>query len=185
MPATQVGIVGAGPAGLTLAHLLHLVGIESVVLENQTREHVEARVRAGVLEQGSVDLLTATGVGALCERVLGEPLSRAADRLRDGHPVDVVELARTCAGAVICALIGLDADERACRRMYARGEEIASMVGLSTRELSTRQVATARRVLGEITEPAGRAYDAGDPGTVVAAHDEARRAVDDRFARTA
>jgi p-hydroxybenzoate 3-monooxygenase len=60
---TQVGIVGAGPAGLTLAHLLHLEGIESVVLESRSREYVEQRVRAGVLEQGTVDLLTNAGVG--------------------------------------------------------------------------------------------------------------------------
>jgi p-hydroxybenzoate 3-monooxygenase len=60
---TQVGIVGAGPAGLTLAHLLHLEGIESVVLEIRSREYVEQRVRAGVLEQGTVDLLRQTGVG--------------------------------------------------------------------------------------------------------------------------
>jgi len=60
---TQVGIVGAGPAGLTLAHLLHLAGIESVVLESRSREYVEQRVRAGVLEQGTVDLLTNAGVG--------------------------------------------------------------------------------------------------------------------------
>jgi p-hydroxybenzoate 3-monooxygenase len=60
---TQVGIVGAGPAGLTLAHLLHLEGIESVVLESRSREHVEQRVRAGVLEQGTVDLLKQSGVG--------------------------------------------------------------------------------------------------------------------------
>jgi p-hydroxybenzoate 3-monooxygenase len=60
---TQVGIVGAGPAGLTLAHLLHLDGIESVVLESRSREYVEQRVRAGVLEQGTVDLLSQSGVG--------------------------------------------------------------------------------------------------------------------------
>ena len=60
---TQVGIIGAGPAGLTLARLLHLQGIEAVVLESQTRQHVEERVRAGVLEQGTVDLLHALGVG--------------------------------------------------------------------------------------------------------------------------
>jgi p-hydroxybenzoate 3-monooxygenase len=47
---TQVGIVGAGPAGLLLSHLLHLQGIESVVLETHNREYVEERVRAGVLE---------------------------------------------------------------------------------------------------------------------------------------
>jgi p-hydroxybenzoate 3-monooxygenase len=58
---TQVGIVGAGPAGLLLAHLLGLQGIESVVLEARDREYVEARVRAGVLEQGTVDLLSTTG----------------------------------------------------------------------------------------------------------------------------
>jgi p-hydroxybenzoate 3-monooxygenase len=61
---TQVGIIGAGPAGLLLSHLLHLAGIESVVLESRSREEVEATVRAGVLEQGTVDLLRDTGVGA-------------------------------------------------------------------------------------------------------------------------
>ena len=60
---TQVGIVGAGPAGLTLAQLLHREGIESVVLEDRSREYVEQRIRAGVLEQGTVDLLVAAGVG--------------------------------------------------------------------------------------------------------------------------
>jgi p-hydroxybenzoate 3-monooxygenase len=60
---TQVGIVGAGPAGLTLARLLELEGIESVVLENRSREYVEGRIRAGVLEQGTADLLVDAGVG--------------------------------------------------------------------------------------------------------------------------
>jgi p-hydroxybenzoate 3-monooxygenase len=65
---TQVGIVGAGPAGLVLSHLLHLQGIESIVVENKSRQHVEERVRAGVLEQGTVDLLVETGVGARLRR---------------------------------------------------------------------------------------------------------------------
>src|SRR5579863_2023656 len=60
---TQVGIIGEGPAGLMLAHLLHLEGIESVVLEAHSRQYVEERVRAGVLEQGTVDLLVESGVG--------------------------------------------------------------------------------------------------------------------------
>ncbi len=60
---TQVAIVGAGPAGLVLSHLLHRQGIGSVVLECRSREHVQNRVRAGVLEQGTVDLLTETGLG--------------------------------------------------------------------------------------------------------------------------
>ena len=65
---TQVGIVGAGPAGLTLAHLLHLQGIETVVLEARSREYVEARIRAGVLEQGVADLLREAGVGGRMDR---------------------------------------------------------------------------------------------------------------------
>jgi p-hydroxybenzoate 3-monooxygenase len=65
---TQVAIVGAGPAGLVLSHLLHLRGIESVVIEKRSREYVEKRVRAGVLEQGTMDLLRATGVSAGLDR---------------------------------------------------------------------------------------------------------------------
>ena len=68
MVRTQVGIVGAGPAGLLLSHLLHLEGIESVVLENRSREAVEQTIRAGVLEQSTVDLLTAARVGERMQR---------------------------------------------------------------------------------------------------------------------
>ena len=60
--------MGAGPAGLVLAHLLHLKGIDSVVLESRSREYLEHRVRAGVLEQGTADLLEAIGVGARLRR---------------------------------------------------------------------------------------------------------------------
>jgi p-hydroxybenzoate 3-monooxygenase len=63
-----VVIVGAGPAGLLLAQLLHNAGIEALLLERQTRAHVEGRIRAGVLEQNSVDLLTAAGVGERMNR---------------------------------------------------------------------------------------------------------------------
>ena len=60
---TQVAIIGAGPAGLMLGHLLHLRGIDSVILESRSRDYVIERVRAGVLEQGTVDLMTSAGVG--------------------------------------------------------------------------------------------------------------------------
>ena len=65
---TQVGIVGAGPAGLFLSHLLQLAGIESIVVENRTREYVEHRVRAGVLEQGTVDLMRESGLADRMDR---------------------------------------------------------------------------------------------------------------------
>ncbi|HTT00304.1 MAG TPA: 4-hydroxybenzoate 3-monooxygenase [Streptosporangiaceae bacterium] len=78
---TQVAIVGAGPAGLLLSHLLHLRGIDSVVLEARSRDYVEHRVRAGVLEQGTVDTLVASGVG---ERMLREGLVHHGIELRFG-----------------------------------------------------------------------------------------------------
>ena len=65
---TQVAIVGAGPAGLLLARLLACQGVDSVVLERRSREHVERRLRAGVLEQGTADLLRAAGVGERLDR---------------------------------------------------------------------------------------------------------------------
>ena len=60
---TQVGIVGAGPAGLMLGHLLQLEGIHSVIIETRSREYIEGRIRAGVIEQWVADLLVETGVG--------------------------------------------------------------------------------------------------------------------------
>ncbi|HEX7642938.1 MAG TPA: 4-hydroxybenzoate 3-monooxygenase [Burkholderiaceae bacterium] len=89
---TQVGIVGAGPSGLLLAHLLHLQGIESIVLENRSRRYVEERIRAGVLEQGTVDLLNETGVG---ERMRRQGMvHRGLDLLFDSkrHRIDLHEL---------------------------------------------------------------------------------------------
>lgn len=65
---TQVGIVGAGPAGLLLSHLLHQHGIASIVLEARDRDYCESRVRAGVLEQTSVELLRASGVADRLDR---------------------------------------------------------------------------------------------------------------------
>ncbi|MFL5851757.1 MAG: 4-hydroxybenzoate 3-monooxygenase [Solirubrobacteraceae bacterium] len=76
---TQVGIVGAGPAGLMLGHLLHRAGIECVILEARSREYVEKRIRAGVLEQGTIDLLDESGVG---ERMRREGLLHHGIELR-------------------------------------------------------------------------------------------------------
>jgi len=93
MIRTQVGIVGAGPAGLLLSHLLHLQGIESVLVEARSREYVEERVRAGVLEQGTADLLVEAGVG---ERLKREGLIHHGVELRFGgqaHRIDFEDLA--------------------------------------------------------------------------------------------
>ncbi len=65
---TEVGIVGAGPAGLMLAHLLHIEGIESVIIESRSRGAIEATIRAGVLEQSTVDLMRETGLGDRLQR---------------------------------------------------------------------------------------------------------------------
>jgi p-hydroxybenzoate 3-monooxygenase len=85
---TQVGIVGAGPAGLVLSHLLHQRGIDSVVVESRSRQYCEQRVRAGVLEQGTVDLLVKMGLG---ERMKREGLVHNGVELRfrgQGHRID-------------------------------------------------------------------------------------------------
>jgi p-hydroxybenzoate 3-monooxygenase len=84
-----VGIVGAGPAGLVLSHLLARAGIESIVLEDRSRDYVEHRVRAGVLEQGTVDLLDELG---LADRLHREGLVHEGIELRfdgDGHRIDL------------------------------------------------------------------------------------------------
>ena len=65
---TQVGIVGAGPAGLMLSHLLHRAGIDSIIIENRGRDYIEQRVRAGVIEHRVREFLIETGVGAGLER---------------------------------------------------------------------------------------------------------------------
>ncbi len=89
---TEVAIVGAGPAGLLLSHLLAQAGIESVVIETRSRDYVEARIRAGILEHSTVELLTSVG--------LGEHLAAVGDRHRgiylqwpgERHHLDFVDL---------------------------------------------------------------------------------------------
>ena len=91
---TQVAIIGAGPAGLLLGQLLQRSGVDSVVLEAASREHVESRVRAGVLEHQSVDILEAAGVG---ERMRREGLLHHGIELRflqTRHRIDIDALRR-------------------------------------------------------------------------------------------
>jgi p-hydroxybenzoate 3-monooxygenase len=95
---TQVAIIGAGPAGLLLSHLLHLAGIDSVILESRSREEIESTIRAGVLEQGTVDLLKAAGVGA---RMLREGAIHEGICLRFSGQTHRLNLAELTGGRVI------------------------------------------------------------------------------------
>ena len=85
MTRTQVAIIGGGPSGLLLSQLLDREGVASIVLERQSRKHVEARIRAGLLEQGTVDLLIEAGVGDRLtrERIDRRGLERVLSRCRN------------------------------------------------------------------------------------------------------
>ncbi|MBS0353100.1 MAG: 4-hydroxybenzoate 3-monooxygenase [Proteobacteria bacterium] len=92
MTKTQVGIIGAGPAGLLLSHMLHLQGIESVIVEQRSREDIEATIKAGVLEHPTVELLKELGVG---ERMVREGYVHNGIELSFGgkrHRIDLPEL---------------------------------------------------------------------------------------------
>ena len=88
----QVAIIGAGPSGLLLGQLLHLAGIDAVILENRSREYVLGRIRAGVLEQGAVDLLDRAGVGSRlhAEGLVHHGIELCFESVR--HRIDLSEL---------------------------------------------------------------------------------------------
>ncbi len=135
---TQVAIVGAGPAGLVLSHLLYLQGIDSVVVENRSRQYVEERVRAGVLEQGTVDLLTEMGVG---ERLKREGLVHYGIELRfkgHGHRIDFQDLTN---GKGIT--------------IYAQHEVL--------KDLNDARLATGGRIIFEAENVAVRDFDTDSP----------------------
>src|SRR5579859_1024063 len=90
---TDVAIIGAGPAGLLLAHLLAQDGIESVVIETRSKEYVAARIRAGILESSSVDLLKSVGLGAGVAAAGDEHRGIYLQWPRERHHLDFVDLA--------------------------------------------------------------------------------------------
>jgi p-hydroxybenzoate 3-monooxygenase len=90
---TQVGIVGAGPAGLLLSHMLHLSGIDSIIIESRSQAEIEQTIRAGVLEQSTVDLMTEIGAG---DRMKRQGFVHGGFELRfggRGHRIDLQSLA--------------------------------------------------------------------------------------------
>jgi p-hydroxybenzoate 3-monooxygenase len=90
---TQVAIVGAGPAGLLLSHLLAQDGVDSIVVETRTREYVESRIRAGILESSTVDLLDAVGLGERLHREGHEHRGIYLQWPHERHHLDFVDLA--------------------------------------------------------------------------------------------
>jgi p-hydroxybenzoate 3-monooxygenase len=134
---TTVAIVGAGPAGLLLSHLLDREGIESVVLESRSREYCEQRQRAGLLEQGTVDVLRASGAG---ERMDKEGLVHGGIELRfnrEGHRIDMLGL---CGRSVM---------------IYAQTEIVKDLIGL--------RLAAGGKLLFEAEALAVEGADTDDP----------------------
>src|SRR5512141_2123316 len=95
---TQIGIIGAGPAGMLLAHLLRKEGVDAVVLELRSREYVEGRVRAGVLEQVTVDLLNRLGLG---DRLQREGLVHRGTNLCVDGAIMHIDMAELTNGATV------------------------------------------------------------------------------------
>ncbi|WP_375001093.1 4-hydroxybenzoate 3-monooxygenase [Aeromicrobium sp. CTD01-1L150] len=89
---TDVVIVGAGPAGMLLSHLLEAEGIESIVVETRSQEYVASRIRAGILEHSSVELLTEAGLGARIEREGDEHRGIYLQWPHERHHLDFVDL---------------------------------------------------------------------------------------------
>src|SRR5205809_4855777 len=135
---TQVGIGGAGPAGLLLGHLLHRLGVDSVILESKSRAYVEQRVRAGVLEQGSVDLLIAAGVG---ERLRREGLLHHGIELRFGGAAHRIDLTKLSGGRSIT--------------VYGQQEVV--------KDLIQARVAAAREILFEVESITLHDIDSSSP----------------------
>jgi p-hydroxybenzoate 3-monooxygenase len=133
---TQVGIVGAGPAGLMLSHLLHLSGIASVVLETRSRAYVEGRIRAGVIEQGTADLLVETGLG---ERMRREGLLHHGINLRFGGRTHRIDLSRLTDGKAVTVYGQQEVvKDLIAARLAADGQILFEVEDVSLHDLETK-----------------------------------------------
>jgi p-hydroxybenzoate 3-monooxygenase len=152
---TQVAIIGAGPAGLLLSHLLHRSGIESVVLEARSRDYIEHRVRAGVLEQGTVDTLIGAGVG---ERMLREGLVHHGIELRFGGAGHRIAFEKLVPGRAIT--------------VYGQQEVVKDLVAA--------RLAAGGQILFEAAGVEPRGFDGPDP-QVSFTHDGERKVLEADF----
>ncbi|MBR0649671.1 4-hydroxybenzoate 3-monooxygenase [Roseomonas terrae] len=134
---TQVGIVGAGPAGLLLAQMLHQRGIDSVVLEARSRAHIEARIRAGLLEQGSVETLHAAGVAGRLHR---EALVHHGLALRFGGRDHRLDLSALTGGKVVT----IYGQQEAVKDMIAIRLDAGLPLHFGAEEVAIHDIATAR-----------------------------------------
>jgi p-hydroxybenzoate 3-monooxygenase len=139
MNRTQVGIVGAGPAGLMLGHLLHLHGIDSVIVEDRSRDYVIERVRAGVLEQGTVDLMERAGVA---DRLRREGMRHDGIYLTFGRRRHRVDMAGLTGGRAIT--------------IYGQNEVV--------KDLIDARLATGRLLHFEVADVAPERMDTASPG---------------------
>ena len=152
---TQVAIVGAGPAGLLLAQLLHNEGIDSIVVENRSREYVEGRIRAGVLEQGAVDILNAAGVG---DRMRREGLVHDGFEMRFHGQSHRIDLARLTGGK--------------CITVYGQHEVV--------KDLIAARVATGRPLLFDVADVRVTGIDTKHP-QVAFTHERESHVIDCDF----
>ena len=147
---TRVGIVGAGPAGLLLSHLLHVDGIDSVVLESRSRDEIEATIRAGVLEQGTVDLLKATGVG---ERMQREGFVHNGIYLRFGGRSHRIDFPGLTGGRAIMVYAQHEViKDLVAARLAAGGEILFEVKDAAVYDLDTREPKVRYHHGGKITE---------------------------------
>jgi p-hydroxybenzoate 3-monooxygenase len=133
---TQVGIVGAGPAGLLLSHLLHLQGIGSVVLEARSRQYVENRIRAGVLEYGTEQLLIDSGVG---ERMRREGMLHPGVVMRFGRTDHRIDFADLVGKHVMVYSQHNVVQDLIAARLAAGGQIVFEAEGVSVHDFQTGQ----------------------------------------------
>jgi p-hydroxybenzoate 3-monooxygenase len=151
---TQVGIIGAGPAGLMLSHLLHLDGITSIIIENRSRDYIESRIRAGLIEQWARDMLVEVGVG---ERMQREGMSHDGVHFCFGGALHYINF----------------------RKLIGKGVTIYGQQEV-VKDLVARRLADGGEILFEVDDVSVHGFDGASP-TIRFRHDGKRKEIDCDF----